>query len=226
MKKNLTFFTVLVLTTLSSIISCQPKNGAQDGSTNAKIIQQLDNLMPGSISDDNIQKDIQNVIDKLNNEVLPIMSGKDKDELNEIITYLDDTKAKLPAYIENDDNRIEFLTSIMNLALLFARVSPDDFDINSKAATSYIVIAASVASDFNSEKINHFRNEFNEKGIRAAKALVDKFPNNPMAYGQLAHTTLVTGGDEQEVIRLLNKCLEVDKKTEYCKEFLDHMKNG
>lgn len=46
-----------------------------------------------------------------------------------------------------------------------------------------------------------------------------------MAYGQFAHTTLVTGGDEKEVIRLLNKCLEVDEKTEYCKEFLDNMKN-
>lgn len=226
MKKDFAFFAVLMLITLFSIINCHPKNGAQDGSINAEIIKQLDNLIPGSIRDDSIQKDIQNVIDKLTNEVLPMMSGKDKDVLNEIITYLDDTKEKLPVYIENDDNRIEFLTSIMNLALLFARVSPDDFNINSKVATSYIVIAASVTSDLNSEKINRFRDEFNEKGIQAAKALVKKFPDNPMSYGQLAHTTFVTGGDEKEVIRLLNKCLEVDKKTEYCKEFLKNMKNG
>ena len=225
MKKNLTFFVVLVLVALFSIISCQPKNGVQDGSINTEIVKQFNNLMPGSISDDSIQKDVQNVIDKLTNEVLPIMSGKYKNQLNEIITYLDDTKAKLPAYLENDENRIKFLASIMNLALLFARVNPNDFDMNSKAATTYIVIAASVASDFNTEKINRFRDEFNEKGVHAAKALVEKFLDNPMAYGQLAHTTLVTGGDEKEVIRLLNKCLEVDKKTEYCKEFLDYMKN-
>ena len=226
MNKNITLFAVLVLITLFLIVSCHPKNGVEDGSKNAAIIKQLNNLMPGSISGDSIQKDIQNVIDKLTNEALPMMSGKEKDELNEIITFLDDTKEKLPAYIENDDNRIKFLTSIMNLALLFARVSPDDFDMNSKVATSYIVIAASVTSDLNSEKINRFRDEFNEKGIRAAKALVEKFPDNPMSYGQLAHTTLVTGGDEKEVIRLLNQCLEVDKKTEYCKEFLDKMNNG
>jgi hypothetical protein len=225
MKDILTFCFVLVLIALFSILSCHARSGDRDGSVSTEIINQLDSLLAEDIGDDSIQDDIQNVIDKLTDEVLPTMSGNDKDELSEIITYISDTKEKLPAYIENDDNRIEFLTSMMNLALLFARVNPDDFDMNLKAVASYIVIAASVTSDFNTEKMNRFRDEFNEKGIRAAKALVEKFPDNPMAYGQLAHTTLVTGGDEKEVIRLLNKCLEVDKKTEYCKEFLDHMKN-
>jgi hypothetical protein len=181
--------------------------------------------MPGSIDGDSHQKDIQIVLDMLTNEDLPEMSSKDEDELNEIIHYLDSTKEKLPDYLENDVNKIKYLTTLMNLNLLFARINPDNFDVHLKVTTTYILIAASVTSDFNSEKINRFRDEFNKKGIQAAKSLVEKFPDNPMAYGQLAHTTLVTGGDENEVIRLLNKCLEVDEKTEYCKEFLDNMKN-
>lgn len=53
----------------------------------------------------------------------------------------------------------------MNLNRLFAWIDPDDFDVNLKVTTTYILIAASVTSDFDSEKINRFRDEFNEKGI-------------------------------------------------------------
>jgi hypothetical protein len=104
----------------------------------------------------------------LANEDFPVMSSKDRDELNEIIQYLDCTKEKFPDYLEDDDNKIKYLTTLMNLNLLFARINPDNFDVNLKVTTTYILIAASVTSDFNSEKINRFRDEFNEKGIRAA----------------------------------------------------------
>lgn len=82
-----------------------------------------------------------------------------------------------------------------------------------------------VDSSFSSEKIKHFSDDFNKKGIQAAKALVENFPDNPMSYGQLAHTTLVTGGDEKDVIRLLKKCLEIDEGTKYCKDFLGSITN-
>ena len=226
MNRNSALLILSIGIVLFSVISCHPKKKAQDASNISEMIKQFDMLLPGSIDGDSPRKDIQTVLDMLANEDLLVMSSKDKDELNEIIQYLDSTKEKLPDYLEDDDNKINYLTTLMNLNLLFARINPDNFDVNLKVTTTYILIAASVTSDFNSEKINRFCDEFNEKGIRAAKALIDKFPDNPMSYGQLAHTTLVTGGDEKEVIRLLEKCLEVDEKTEYCKEFLDHMRNG
>lgn len=226
MNRNSALLILSIGIVLFSVIGCHPKKKAQDAPNISETIKQFDTLIPGSIDGDSPQKDIQTVLAMLANEDFPVMSSKDKDELNVIIQYLDSTKEKLPDYLEDDGNKIKYLTTLMNLNLLFARINPDNFDVNLKVTTTYILIAASVTSDFNSEKINRFRDEFNEKGIQAAKALVEKFPDNPMAYGQLAHTTLVTGGDEKEVIRLLNKCLEVDKKTEYCKEFLDHMRNG
>jgi hypothetical protein len=82
--------------------------------------------------------------------------------VNLIYFWCNYTKEKLPVSVENGDSRIEFLTSIMNLTLLFAKASPSDFDINSKAATAYIVIAASVTSDFSSKNIIRFRNGHNE----------------------------------------------------------------
>jgi hypothetical protein len=226
MNRNSALLIILIGIALFSVISCCPKKKAQDAPNISETIKQFDILIPGSIDRNSPQKDIQTVLDMLAKEDLPVMSIKDKDELKEIIQYFDSTKEKLLDYLEDDDNKIKYLTTLMNLNLLFARINPDDFDVNLKVTTTYILIAASVTSDFNSEKINRFRDEFNEKGIRAAKALVEKFPDNPMSYGQLAHTTLVTGGDEKEVIRLLNKCLEVDKKAEYCIEFLDNMRNG
>jgi hypothetical protein len=226
MSRNSTLLILSIGIVLFSVVGCQPKKKAQDSSKISETIKQFDMLMPGNIDGDSSQNDIQAVLDMLANEDLPGLSSNDKDELNEIIKYLDSTKEKLPDCLEDDDNKIEYLTTLMNLNLFFARINPNNFDVNLKVTTTYILIAASVTSDFNSEKINRFRDEFNEKGIRSAKALVKKFPDNPMAYGQLAHTTLVTGGDEKEVVRLLNKCLEVDRKTEYCKEFLDSIDNS
>ncbi len=226
MNRNSALLILSIGIVLFSMAGCHPKKKAQDAPDISETIKQFDMLLPGSIDGDSPQKDIQTVLDMLVKEDLPLMSGRDKDEFNEIIQYLDSTKENLPDCLENDDNKIKYLTTLMNLNLLFARINPDDFDVNLKVTTTYILIAASVTSDFNSEKINRFRDEFNKKGIQAAKALVEKFPDNPMSYGQLAHTTLVTGGDEKEVIRLLNKCLEVDKETEYCKEFLENMRNG
>lgn len=225
MNRNLILLILLAVIILLFVMDCHSKNHTKNDSDTSEAIKRVDTLMTGSSEDDFSQQDIQVAIDILKNEILPMVSGNDKDELNKNIKYLNDTKEKLPDYLEDDDNKIEFYTTLMNLNLLLARNSPNDFDVNLKVATTYILIAASVDSSFSSEKIKHFSDDFNKKGIQAAKALVENFPDNPMSYGQLAHTTLVTGGDEKDVIRLLKKCLEIDEGTKYCKDFLGSITN-
>jgi hypothetical protein len=40
----------------------------------------------------------------------------------------------------------------------------------------------------------------------------------------LSHSIFYTGGDKQEAIEILDKCLEVDNKSKYCKDLLKDMK--
>lgn len=211
---------------LSSILNCQKSNIKKD-KIQTKIIEQLKIVMSGNLDRENAQENFQLLIDSLNNEVLPSVSGKDKDETTEVIQYFEGIKANAPDYLDNEDNLIEAGRMFMRMLELFARIDPNDFDTNLIAATGYLHLATSIGGyESSTEKAKIFNQEFKKKSIQAAKALVVKFPNNPMSYGQLAHTTFYTGGDEKEVVRQLNECLKVDKNFEYCKDFLEMMKNG
>lgn len=226
MNRNFALFVLLIATITLFTTSCQ-KNINKSYPNSHKFIEQLNAITPGKGDGDITQQDIQNIIDILKDEILPSASNKVKDDANEIVKYLDGIKEKVPDYLEDEDNLIEACRVLMRINLLFAWINPNDFDANLHISTTYIYLATTIGGDrYSPEKLKRFNSEFNEKGVQAAKALVEKFPNNPMSYGQLAHATLYTGGDRNEVVRLLNKCLEIDKNTEYCQEFLDNMKDG
>lgn len=216
--------TITILIFFISIFSCHPKNKTQDSSITPQIIKNLNNAMPeGNFS----QNDVQYIIDSLKADMLPHLQGKNREELYSIIQYLDGIKKEMPKYLEHEDNLIKMYNELMQINLLLADAYPNDFDANFNVAVSYVRIASSFGGGIHSPvSINQFKDEYTKKAVESAKLLVEKFPDNPMSYGQLAHTTLVTGGDEKKVVKLLNKCLEVDKKTDYCKEFLKNMENG
>jgi hypothetical protein len=183
--------------------------------------------MSGNFDQETAKQNFQILIDSLNNDVMPSVSGKDKDEATEVIQYFEGIKNNAPDQLNNEDGLIEAGRMFMRMLELFALTEPNEFYTNLIVATSYVRLATSIGGyDGASKEAKSLSQEFNKKGVKAAKALIEKFPDNPISYYQLAHTTLYTGGDEQEVVRQLNKCLEVDKNNKDCKDFLKSVKDG
>lgn len=226
MNRNIWLSLIVVVLALFSFLNCQKKT-VQSSVDSTKIMKQLNDAMSGNYDKETAQKNLQIIADSLKNDVLPTVADNEKGETSEIIKYFEDLKSKIPEHLEDGENFIQACKMFMRLSELFARIDPKNFDANLAVSSNYVYLAVSILQ-FNSSSEKHLsaNEEFNEKGVQAAKALVDKFPDNPMSYGQLAHSILVTGGDEKEVVGLLNKCLEVDKNSQYCKDFLGRMKES
>jgi hypothetical protein len=224
MKKYNLLSLVFIGLTFVSFLSCQKSNVKSDIDS-AKIMRQLNEVMSGNFDKETARQNFQILIDSLNNEVLPSVSGKDKDETKIIIQYFESLKNNANDHLSNEDNLIEAGRMLIRLSELFLRTYPNDFDTNLIAATGYIQLATSIGGyDDASEKAKSLNRELNKKGLQAAKALVQNFPKNPISYYQLAHSTFYTGGDEKEVKRQLEKCLEIDKTFKDCKDFLKMIK--
>lgn len=216
--RKLKFIVCLLGAILFLSMGCGQKEITQKDSANKFKFQ-----IPNDGNSEFTPQTIQIIRDTLFNEGSPIVSGKDEDELNSIIRYLDSIKAKVPDHFKDSDNSIEFYGMMMRIALLAARLDPSDFDTNLNVPMSYLNAASFVESTLDSENARRFSNEYKDKGMQAAMALFEKYPDNAISYWQLAHAKLVTGGAENEIIDLLNKCLEIDKDTQKCKAFLENM---
>ena len=48
--------------------------------------------------------------------------------------------------------------------------------------------------------------------------LVKEFPDNGMAYGHLAHSLYISGGEKEKSIELYKRCLDFDRESQFCKE--------
>ena len=223
MKKSI-FLIVCAGLFLSLLAGCQKKTVQSDLDT-SKIVKQIRNTFIGDGAVDNFKLAAQNLIDVLETDVLPIVTSEDKAELTKIIKYFQGVEALPSDEMEDENTLMEVNRKIMHASDIVTKLSPNDFDTHLHAASNYQLIAGSIGVyDFSSDKAKDFHKEFSEKAIQAAKELVEKFPSNPMSYGQLAHTTLYTGGDMDGAVRILNKCLELDNNFEYCKDLLEKFK--
>lgn len=218
MNRKLKFVACLLGTALLLSVGCGQKEISKSDSSNKFKFQ-----LPNDGSSEFTPQTIQIMRDTLFNEGSPVVSGKDEDDLNGIIRYLDVIKNKVPEYFESSDNTIEFYRMMMRGFLLAARLEPSDFDINLNVPITYLEVASFAEFTFDSKNSRRFSDEYKDKGIQAAQALFERFPDNARSYWQLAHAKLVTGSDNEEVVDLLNKCLEIDKDSKECKNFLKNM---
>lgn len=225
MNRKLKFAVCLIGIFLSLLTGCNQKKYSQSDSEGSDANAKFEVRIPEGSGSEFTPQTIQTIKDVLTKESLPVVSGKDKDELNEIIKYLDDIQDKVPDHFEDDNNTIEFYQMMMSIHLLAARLNPDDFDLNLNVATNYLKFSESAKYHLASESSEHFGNDYKSKAIQSAKDLIKNFPENPLSYGQMAHTLHITGGNEKEVIGLLEQCLEVGKETEYCRGFLEKLTN-
>lgn len=223
MNRKLYFTVCLMGIFLSLLIGCNQKNYGQSDTNGSDTNHKFEFRFPGGGDSEITPETIQTIKDVLTNEGLPIASGKNKDDLCKIIQYLDDIQDNVPDYLSNDDNTIELYKMMMNIHLLAARLSPDDFDINLNVATNYLKFSEFAKYHLESESSERFSKDYKIEAIQAAKDLIEKFPDNPLSYGQMAHTLHITGGDEKKVVSLLEQCLEVNKDSVYCRGFLEKL---
>lgn len=64
------------------------------------------------------------------NEVLPSVYGKDKDETIKVVQYFEGIKSNPTDYLDNEDNLIEAARMFLRMLELFALADPNDFDTN------------------------------------------------------------------------------------------------
>lgn len=170
-------------------------------------------------------QDIKKVRDAAATAMVPEATGKNKEELDKLLEYLDDVEKKAPDYFREPSNTIEYLKVSMRLTLLAARLKPDNFDINLDVSSNYFKTAYAMEGYTESESDIQQIEVYRKKGLEAARDLVKRFPDKASAYGQLAYSVSITGGDKKEAIALYKRCLEIDKDMEYCKESYDALRD-
>ncbi len=169
-------------------------------------------------------QDVQNIKNAATRTLLPTVSGKDKEELTKIIKYLNDTQKRAPAYFEVSKNSIEFLKTLMQLALMEGRLKPNDFNANLNISIQYLQIARTIRQFDPSEADRRTSIEYEKKGLQTANDLVKKFPENGMSYGHLAHSLYTIESDTQKALELFKRCLELNPELGFCKENYDNLR--
>ena len=163
-------------------------------------------------------EDVRWLKDVLTEKIIPIVPVQEKDELNEIIQYLDDVQERAPGYFNDEKNLVEFFKMVMRFYQMSARVNPDNFDLHLILATKYIEIAVTLEGGAESIECMRTIEDFKRKGVLASKALIEKFPQNPRSYAQHGHTLFYVKGKAKEAAVFFKKCLELDKRSAYCGE--------
>lgn len=171
-----------------------------------------------SLQSEMLPRDVKRIKDVLIEKVLLIIPEAEKNELNEIIHYLDYIQENSPEYFEDDNNIIEFYKTAMRFNLLSARLNPDNFDLHLIVATKYIEIAASLEGNSQTNEGERIIEEYKKKGVQAAKLLVEKFPENARSYSQYAHSLYIVEGKTKEAAALYKRCLELNEKSENCRQ--------
>lgn len=182
-------------------------------------------LTPMDLNRELSREHIARLHEVLTSSILPILSGQDREEVVEIIDYFESVQKEPPTYFDAADNQIRLLRTLMQLHVMTARHNPDNFEFNMNVASYYMQNAFLIEGLVQSDNDRRLIERYKANGIKAANHLVEKFPDHAMSYAQLAHSLHITGGDKQKVAGLLKRCLEIDKGSEYCREFLDTLKS-
>jgi tetratricopeptide (TPR) repeat protein len=150
------------------------------------------------------------------------ISDTNKKELNEILKYLDNIKSPSD-YFNDVDNIIDFMQTVARSNIILAEIEPDDFHVNYKAAQQYTNLGYMIESLSQSEKHNLLSDDYKKKGVQASKDLVERFPDEAEGYAQFAFSVIVAEGDRQKALELFKRCLELDPKSEYCRNNYDDL---
>jgi hypothetical protein len=106
----------------------------------------------------------------------------------------------------------------MSVALMEGKLKPDDFASQLNVSIQFLQISRTIKELSSSEESDRLSSEYEKKGIQSALDLVKKFPDNGMAYGHLAHSLSITGGEKKKSIELYKRCLEFDRESQFCRE--------
>lgn len=206
MKKRIVLLIVGAMA-MTVLMGCQKAN--------AKTAREIDERLKLAIVSGFANDTIQNLVDMLRKTVMPAVGGADRKETAEIADDLERTKADAPEPVE----RYRCLVRLLELAI---RLSPDDFDTQLKITDNYQRLSASIGSrEYDSAEAKAYRAQFNAKAIQAGQSLVDRFPDNPQAYGQLAHMLFYISERRQDAMDVLHQCIKIDKSRQYCKGMLE-----
>jgi hypothetical protein len=186
--------------------------------SDAVVTNNSESLSDEGLSNKVSPQNIQQITDAIKKKLMPLASEKDKEELNGIIHYFNDIQKNTTGYFEVPENNIEFLKNIMSVALMEGKLKPDDFASQLNVSIQYLQISRTIRELSSSEEADRLSAEYGKKGIQTAFDLVKKFPSNGMAYGHLAHSLYISGGEKKKSIELYKRCLEFDRESQFCKE--------
>lgn len=154
--------------------------------------------------------------------MLAYASGKNKDKLKEIVNYLNDVEKSPDEYFDDMNNLVELMQTMIQLNIVGIEMEPDNFDVNYPLAYSYLTTASSVDNFLDpSEENKRLSDEYKQKALQAAKALVKKFPDKAKAYHQLGFFTEIVEGDSEKALKLFKRCVEIDPELEMCRKVYD-----
>lgn len=204
------------------VISCYSQNYEMSES-NEMNGEDVKFISPNDINTEFPGQAVGKLKDVVTNTMLPTASGKKKEELNKILKYLNDIQKDGPTYFEDSKNTIEFLKTGGRASVIFAELHPKNFSVNRNVSSYYINIGHAIEDLAQSEEDRKLGDEFKKNGIQAAKDLVENFPDNGLSYAQLAFSLSISGGDKKKIADLFKRCVELDKKSDYCKNSYNMM---
>lgn len=209
---------------LMPFTGCKNKPIQQQPMVYKKILHHFDNQFKLAKQGADGQPDFKSVAAMLKNELLPQVSEADKEVLTNLVTDISGIKTLIsdpPENEINESNLIDALRMFTRLHAEFVRINSNDFDLHWQLVHSYRVLAESTGGYIGaSDEAKALKAEFDNKSLHMAKALVDKFPNNPKAYSQLADILDYPHGQRQDAVEVLHQCLKVDKNATPCRELL------
>ena len=204
------------------LFGCHAKSSEENDPAAPEIIEMgNDEFIEGDLKTEFLPQDVLALKNVVVEMMVPHASGKNKEELGEILKYLSQVENKAPAYFEDPRNLIEFLKHKMRVTLIAANLFPDNFDLNRIVSSHYITISSMISDWAQTSEDRRLSDEYKKKGVQAAEDLVKKFPDNGLSYAQLAHCLYVTGGDKKRVADLYKRCLALDADSDYCRKGYD-----
>ena len=220
---------ILTVITLFFMIGCHFKNqGSKESKSN--IADEVEFLSPSDLNSGFPEQAVKKLKDVVENEMLPVATGENKRELNKITEYLDEISNYGSSYFDSPKNFIEFLKAGGRVSVILAKLHPDNFSANQNISSYFINAGHSIEDLAQTEEDRQLGNEYQKIGIQAAQDLIKKFPKNGQSYAQLAFALSISGGDKKRIADLFKRCVELDNKSEYCKNsykmILEEMTNS
>lgn len=225
-KRNLSIVLCLLGAFLFFTIGCNGKSFEKDKTkrsditrNNAVLKSQID--LPNVLSESPMEMVKQYKL-LIVDTILPVSSGKNKAELKEITKYLDDVGKRPSDYFDDNNHIIELIQTTVRVIVILAKIEPDNFYVNYKAAVHCVSAGNMIGHLAQSDGQKQLSAEYKNKGVQASKDLVRRFPDEAKAYEQLAIALLIVEGDKDSALELYKRCMELDPEFELCRNnYLD-----